>query len=69
MKANIISLTSLPGGMKDVQFSFKKCYFFMFLCFEQFPTLLQLLLQCPAGGSNDGCQTPDVCGAKKADPC
>lgn len=63
MKANIISLTSLPGSMKDVQFQFKKCFFFMFLCFEQFPVWLHLLFQCPAGGSTGGCQTPDWCGA------
>lgn len=37
MKANIISLTSLSGSMKDVQFQLKGCYFCLFLCSEHSP--------------------------------
>lgn len=69
MKANIISLTSLPGGMKDVQFQLKDCYSFIFLCFEQFPVQSHVLLQLPAEGSAGVCQTPGSCGVRKGDPC
>lgn len=55
MKANIISLTSLPGGMKDVQFRLKDCYFFIFQCSEQFPVQSHVLLQLPAGRSAGAC--------------
>lgn len=69
MKADIISLTTLPGGMKDVQFQLKDCYFSVFLCFEQFPVQSHVPLQLPAGRSIGVCQTPGLCRARQRDPC
>lgn len=44
-----MSLTTLPGSMKDVRFHFDDCsYFVIFLCFEQYPVRSHVQLQLPA---------------------
>lgn len=67
MKANIISLTSLPGGMKDVQFQLKDCCFSVFLCSEQCPCTRMCCL-----GSLQGkalvCARPWLEQSKDGDP-